>query len=219
MRESAITSVQAVLDGADAEELHAVWCRGKAAEGWRRGEFKDPAARIHPDLVPFGELPQAAQVKDRLFVAIVREMSGESPAWFRSLLLERAQEAIAFERERAEKAEAKAARYENAITWNTSCTSCAAVLDSCYAETVRAEKAEAGRDTLARQIAGEADDLAAEADALFPMMDADIRRVLSGRLRKMIAGTGTVAAEAESNAGGREDSGTADGMAEGGAAA
>ena len=99
-----------------------------------------------------------------------------------ALLLEQAQEALAFERERA-------------------------------------EKAEAGRDRLAREIAEEADDLAAEAAVLFPMMDSDIRRILSVRLRKMLAGTGAVAAGAESNAGGRKDSGTADGMPEGGAAA
>lgn len=32
---------------------------------------------------------------------------------------------------------------ENAITWGTSCTSCARVLDSAYAETLRRERAEA----------------------------------------------------------------------------
>lgn len=35
------------------------------------------------------------------------------------------------------------AEYENAITWGTSCLSCARILDSAYAETVRAERAEA----------------------------------------------------------------------------
>jgi hypothetical protein len=33
--------------------------------------------------------------------------------------------------------------YENTITWNTDCTSCARVLDSAYAETMRREAAEA----------------------------------------------------------------------------
>ena len=36
----------------------------------------------------------------------------------------------------------KIASYENAITWNTSCTSCATVLDSSIAATFRAEQAE-----------------------------------------------------------------------------
>jgi NTP pyrophosphatase (non-canonical NTP hydrolase) len=34
------------------------------------------------------------------------------------------------------------AEYENAITWNTTCVSCAKLLDAAYAETIRAENAE-----------------------------------------------------------------------------
>jgi hypothetical protein len=41
---------------------------------------------------------------------------------------------------------AKVREYDNAINWNTTCTSCAAVLDSSYAETMRAEQAEAALD-------------------------------------------------------------------------
>jgi hypothetical protein len=37
---------------------------------------------------------------------------------------------------------AKVADYENGISWNTSCTSCARVLDSSYRDHARAEKAE-----------------------------------------------------------------------------
>ena len=51
--------------------------------------------------------------------------------------------AVAVERSRAEAAEAKVAAYENAITWNTSCTGCATILDSSVAETFRREQAEA----------------------------------------------------------------------------
>lgn len=88
-----------------------------------------------------------------------------------SALLERAQDAIAFERERADNAEAKLAvfadglaatiaaavavernraeaaeaqlaAYENAITWDTSCLGCATILDSAIKETFRRETAE-----------------------------------------------------------------------------
>jgi hypothetical protein len=38
---------------------------------------------------------------------------------------------------------ARLADYENRITWHTTCGSCARILDSAYAETVRAEQAEA----------------------------------------------------------------------------
>ena len=44
--------------------------------------------------------------------------------------------------ERMRAAEARVAELENAITWNTSCTSCARVLDSAYEQTCRAEAAE-----------------------------------------------------------------------------
>jgi len=79
MRESTIASVQAVLGGASAEELHAHWCRRKAARGWRRGEFKSEEAKTHPGLVPFADLPESERVKDRVFGAIVAAMSGENP--------------------------------------------------------------------------------------------------------------------------------------------
>lgn len=51
-------------------------------------------------------------------------------------------ESVRTERGRAEAAEAKVARYESAITWGTTCLSCAAVLDSSIAETFRREQAE-----------------------------------------------------------------------------
>lgn len=51
-------------------------------------------------------------------------------------------EAVSAERERAEAAEARLAELENAVTWNTSCTSCARVLDRSVADYERAEKAE-----------------------------------------------------------------------------
>ncbi|WP_336214466.1 hypothetical protein [Nonomuraea sp. LPB2021202275-12-8] len=42
-----------------------------------------------------------------------------------------------------ETAKALVANYENGITWHTTCNNCATLLDSSYAETVRAERAEA----------------------------------------------------------------------------
>ncbi len=50
------------------------------------------------------------------------------------------------ERERAERAEARLAELENAVTWETSCLSCSRVLDASAAERERAERAEAERD-------------------------------------------------------------------------
>jgi hypothetical protein len=106
IRQSAIAGVEAALKGVTPEELHAEWAKNKAAAGWRRGEFKDAQAKTHPCLVPYGDLPESERVKDAVFGAVVAAMSGEEPHAC-GPLLERAQEAVAFERERADKAEAE----------------------------------------------------------------------------------------------------------------
>ena len=51
-------------------------------------------------------------------------------------------------RKRAEEAERKLAELEGALNWQTSCLACSRVLDSAYAETVRAEQAETERAAL-----------------------------------------------------------------------
>jgi hypothetical protein len=86
IRESAIAGVRAALEGATPEELHAEWCRNKAAQGWRRGAAKNEAEKTHPCLVPYAELPEAQRVKDAVFAAIVRAMAGDpepedEPEW------------------------------------------------------------------------------------------------------------------------------------------
>lgn len=57
------------------------------------------------------------------------------------------------ERKRAEAAEAKAALYESGVTWETSCLSCAAVLDSAVTETFRREAAEGEVERLRAELA------------------------------------------------------------------
>ena len=44
---------------------------------WQHGPVKDEAAKTHPDLVPFDQLPEHEKQKDRLFMAIVRALSPE----------------------------------------------------------------------------------------------------------------------------------------------
>ena len=44
-------------------------------DGWTYGEVKDPARKTHPTLLPFGGLPAEQQLKDRLFIAIVRALA------------------------------------------------------------------------------------------------------------------------------------------------
>lgn len=72
-RISAIKGVQALIDNPrlTPEELHAEWCKEKIRDGWNYGKIKDPEKKEHPCLVPYEELPEEQQVKDRLFYAIV----------------------------------------------------------------------------------------------------------------------------------------------------
>jgi len=70
-RDSAAEGVQHALDGETPEELHDRWAAHKAADGWVHGEVKDGAAKTHPCLVPYAELPEVQRVKDDLFAAVV----------------------------------------------------------------------------------------------------------------------------------------------------
>ena len=71
IRGSAVAGVRAARGGATPEQLHETWCEDKLAAGWRYGEIKDADAKTHPCLVPYAELPEHQQAKDRLFLAIV----------------------------------------------------------------------------------------------------------------------------------------------------
>ncbi|WP_242890211.1 hypothetical protein [Actinomadura litoris] len=85
------------------------------------------------------------------------------------------QAALAELTQRAEQAEARLAEQDNAINWDTSCLSCAKLLDSCYVETIRAEQAEAaverGRDLADRLRRDPAPLAAAYADRLDAALD------------------------------------------------
>jgi hypothetical protein len=75
-RQVAVAGVERALAGITPEELHAAWCRDLAADGWRRGGVKDRLAKTHPCLVPYGQLPPEQKVKDAVFLAVVKAMSG-----------------------------------------------------------------------------------------------------------------------------------------------
>jgi hypothetical protein len=63
---------------ADAAAQHDAWVAERRAAGWRPGPVKDPAARTHPALVPFAELPDPERRKDALVVAVVRALAGST---------------------------------------------------------------------------------------------------------------------------------------------
>ena len=76
-RESAIKGVAFVLDNPDAPDSaqHDAWMAEKIKDGWTYGQVKNTAAKTHPCLVAFDQLPAHQQAKDRLFRAIVKALS------------------------------------------------------------------------------------------------------------------------------------------------
>lgn len=72
-RDSAIMGVEFRLNNPDAKEdsQHNAWMKDKTDNGWVYGEVKDAEKKTHPCIVPFNELPEFQQKKDRLFCAIV----------------------------------------------------------------------------------------------------------------------------------------------------
>ena len=48
-----------------AENAHDTWARRRMAEGWTYGPTRDDAAKKHPDLVPYRDLPEAEKEYDR----------------------------------------------------------------------------------------------------------------------------------------------------------
>lgn len=71
--ESAIKGVEFKIANPDAPDSaqHDAWMADKVADGWVYGEVKDAEAKTHPCIVPFEELPEFQQKKDKLFQAIV----------------------------------------------------------------------------------------------------------------------------------------------------
>lgn len=72
-KDSAIAGVNFRLENptATAADMHQSWLNVKMKDGWRRGDVKDPAAKTHPCMVPYSDLPYEQRVKDHLFKAVL----------------------------------------------------------------------------------------------------------------------------------------------------
>lgn len=53
------------LREAIAENAHEVWAQGRIAEGWRYGRKRDDELKLHPDLLPYSDLPDSEKEYDR----------------------------------------------------------------------------------------------------------------------------------------------------------
>ena len=51
-----------------AENNHNHWARQRADSGWTYGPQRDDARKTHPDLVPYGSLPEGEKEYDRTSV-------------------------------------------------------------------------------------------------------------------------------------------------------
>ena len=48
-----------------AESTHDIWAATRIAQGWTYGPARDDAAKKHPDLVPYSQLPDSEKEYDR----------------------------------------------------------------------------------------------------------------------------------------------------------
>lgn len=48
-----------------ARNTHEVWSQGRIRGGWTYGEKRDDAAKTHPCLVPYDQLPESEKEYDR----------------------------------------------------------------------------------------------------------------------------------------------------------
>jgi len=76
MKATCLDGVRRAMAGETPEQHHEAWCEFKRRDGWTWGPVKDPVAKTHPCLRPWRELPREQQVKDMVFLAVVRELAG-----------------------------------------------------------------------------------------------------------------------------------------------
>jgi len=53
-----------------AEAAHDSWWHEHEQMGWKYGLKRDPVAKVHPDMVPFDELPKDERDKDEIFIRL-----------------------------------------------------------------------------------------------------------------------------------------------------
>lgn len=70
-KSSAINGVKFHIENDVTPEMsHENWLKQKLEEGWVYGKVKDPAAKTHPCIMRYDELPKYQRAKDKLFKAV-----------------------------------------------------------------------------------------------------------------------------------------------------
>lgn len=77
---SAINGVKFHIANPDSKpsDSHESWMKEKLDAGWKFGPVKDPEKKEHPCLVPYDQLPKEQQMKDALFIGVVRALENRS---------------------------------------------------------------------------------------------------------------------------------------------
>jgi len=75
-RASAINGVLFHLANPEAgpERSHNNWLREKQEAGWVYGAIKSEPEKTHPCCIPYEQLPLKQQLKDSLFISIIRTL-------------------------------------------------------------------------------------------------------------------------------------------------
>jgi len=73
-KDSVIAGVKGALQGNTPEQSHESWLELKRSEGWCYGPVKDVELKIHPCMLPYGDLPEEHKVKDTFFVETVQQL-------------------------------------------------------------------------------------------------------------------------------------------------
>lgn len=78
LRMAAVEGVRNARNGSipSPRQHHNWWVQLLRSLGWRKGP-RNPAARTHPNLVDWSQLPAEQQDKDKLFLAVVTALTVE----------------------------------------------------------------------------------------------------------------------------------------------
>lgn len=75
-RDSNRNGVIGVIAGDTPEQTHSAWMMERFTQGWVLGAPLDRECKVHPNLVPYDQLPDAQRRKDTLFLNIVEAVLG-----------------------------------------------------------------------------------------------------------------------------------------------
>lgn len=77
IKQSAIDGVKFHIENPNSSpsDAHNNWMKFKIADGWSYGEIKNTEKKTHPCLIPYESLPKAEQVKDYIFMTIVKTIN------------------------------------------------------------------------------------------------------------------------------------------------